>query len=101
MMKIPPDPEASVRRLAAANLELQEPSRLATKLIDHVEDVADQGPRPHHRVQYAWDKELGRNIAKTVDNRSGQVVRKAVTDAEKDHALRLQKLKGLHVDTDA
>ncbi len=100
-MKVNPIPDPPLPRLPVMDPSGEDKPELAGKLIDNTEDVNDVGPRAHHRVSYAWDKELERNVANTIDNKTGDVVKKAVSDAQKDHALRIEKLKGLNVDEEA
>ena len=55
----------------------------------------------HHRVSYLWDADLEQNVAHVVDNHKDTVVGKSVTDAQKDHSLRIRKLVGEHFDEQA
>ena len=72
--------------------------KLAVKQVDQVQDVNFKEPKSHHRMSVAFDKELNKPIVQTIDVHTGKVVKKAISDAEVDRMIRLEKHKGLAVD---
>lgn len=74
---------------------------VAANQIDLVEVVNFSGTKENHRVSYQYNKELSRNVAHIIDNSTGEIVKKALTDAQIDHLIRIERLKGIHLDEKA
>lgn len=68
--------------------------KLAPKQVDQVEEVSGSPVRKNHRIQYTYNKELEKNVAHVVDNNTGEVVKKRLSDAEVDRRIRVKK--GIH-----
>ena len=92
------NPLPSPQRLPVIDPSGEDRPKLASAIVDTMETKGEKGVREHHRVQYAWDKDLEQNVLQVVDNRTGEVINKALTDAQRDHLLRVRGLVGLHVD---
>lgn len=75
-----------------------ETPKVAVKQVDQVQDVNFKEPKSHHRMSVAYDKELNKPIVQTVDVTTGKVVKQAMSDAEVQRMIRLEKHKGLTVD---
>ncbi|WP_353893752.1 flagellar protein FlaG [Proteinivorax hydrogeniformans] len=69
--------------------------KAAPTQVDKVEDVSSHGLKSNHRVSYTYNKDLKRNIAHVIDNSTGEVVRKRISDAEVDRMLRTKRLMEL------
>ena len=70
----------------------------AAKQVDQVEDVNFKGAKSHHRISVVFNKELKKPIVNLVDNHTGETVKKAISDAEVDRMIRIDRLKGLTLD---
>lgn len=92
--------DVNLNNLQKAKEELLkgETPKVAVKQVDLVQEVNFKEPKSHHRVSVAYDKDLNRPIVQTVDVNTGKVVKKAISDAEVDRMIRLEKHKGLAVD---
>lgn len=75
--------------------------KLATKQVDHVDDVNFKGSKGHHRLSFQYNKELGENVAHLIDNRTGKTVKDLPSATQIDHKIRVRRLMGLHVDKKA
>ena len=80
------------------NLIKGEVPKAAKKQIDKVNDVNFKENKENHRVIFKYNKDLDRNIAHTIDNSTGETVKQALTEAQVDHLIRIERLKGLHLD---
>ncbi len=65
--------------------------KLAPKQVDDVTEAQGYRLRENHRIQYTYNKELKKNVVHVVDNKTGDVVKKALSDAEVDRRIRVQK----------
>lgn len=65
--------------------------KLAPRQVDDARDVKGVRLRENHRIQYTYNKELKRNVVHVVDNKTGDVVKKALSDAEVDRRIRVNK----------
>lgn len=92
--------ENNLSNLQKAKEELLkgETPKVAVKQVDQVNDVNYKEVKSHHRMSVEYDKELKKPIVQTVDVTTGKVVKKAISDAEVDRMIRLEKHKGLAVD---
>lgn len=72
--------------------------KLAVRQVDDIESVSFKGTKENHHVSFRYNKELDRNIAHIIDNATGKTVKKAPSDTQVDHMLRMKKLMGLYVD---
>ncbi|WP_350344139.1 flagellar protein FlaG [Proteinivorax tanatarense] len=66
--------------------------KVAPTQIDQVEDISNHGLKENHRVSYTYNKELKRNIAHVIDNSTGEVVQKRISDAEVDRMIRTKRM---------
>ncbi|MEJ6950187.1 hypothetical protein [Natronospora cellulosivora (SeqCode)] len=80
------------------NLLKGEVPKVAVKQIDDVNDINFKDSKENHRVNLKYNKDSDRNIAHTIDNATGETVKKSLTDAQVDHLLRIERLKCLHLD---
>ena len=91
-MKIDPkslnyeDYKASMKELVRG-----ETPKLAPKQVDDAKEVQSARLRENHRIQFAYNKELKKNVAHVVDNKTGEVVKKALSDGEVDRRIRIKK----------
>lgn len=88
----------NVHKYDQENLIKGEVQKLATRQVDDVENVSFKGIAPNHRVSFRYNKELKRNVAHVIDNSTGKTVKKAPSDTQVDHMIRMKKLMGLHID---
>jgi len=65
--------------------------KLAPKQVDDGKENQGYRLRKNHRIQYTYNKELKKNVVHVVDNKTGDVVNKAISDAEVDRRIRVQR----------
>lgn len=82
----------------STNLIKGEVPKLATNQIDNVEDINFKESKNNHRISFQYDKDLGRNIAHVIDNKTGETVKQLPSASQVDHMIRLSRLMGLHID---
>ncbi len=103
-MKIPSFDAAAWRlplQLPVVDASGESRPKLAPTWVDTVEEASRMQPRGSERMQYAWDRDLEQNVVHIIENSTGDVARKALTDAQKDHMLRTRNIVGRHVDAEA
>jgi len=75
--------------------------KLAVKQVDNVEDISFHGAKQNHRVSFEYNKDLGRNVERIIDNATGETVKEVPTPTQVAHLIRMKKLMGLYVDKKA
>jgi len=72
--------------------------KAAPKQIDQYEDINFKGSKANHRISFEHNRELDKNIAQVIDNSTGEVAKKILSDAEIDRMIRIERLKGIFLD---
>ncbi len=99
-MQIPSNTPPALR-LPVPDVSGQDQPKLASKQVDDVDAVKPDIATGHRRISYTWDEDLEQNVTHVVDNQTGDVTRKGLTDAQRDHVLRIRKLVGQSFDEKA
>jgi len=72
--------------------------KVAPKQIDQYEDINFKEPKSNHRISFEHNREFDRCIAQVIDNSTGEVAKKILSDAEVDKMIRIERLKGIYLD---
>jgi len=72
--------------------------KVAPKQTDQYEDINFKGSKANHRISFEHNRELDKNIAQVIDNSTGEVAKKIISDAEIDRMIRIERLKGIFID---
>lgn len=75
--------------------------KLASTQVDKVDEVSFKGSRGHHRLSFQYDRDVGENVAKVIDNFTGETVKHIPSATQVDHKIRIKRLMGLHLDKKA
>lgn len=72
--------------------------KIAPRQVDQVEEVNFQNAKSNHRLSFRYDRELEDTVLCVIDNSTGEAVKHVPSKSQVDHALRMKKLMGLHID---
>ena len=69
-------PEFNISMTKYQDLIKGEIEKVAPKQVDNVDDINFKGPKENHRISFKYNRDLDKNIAHVIDNKTGETVKK-------------------------